>query len=345
MRPTCLVTGATGFIGTHVVETLVAAGYDVRATDLPDALGADSRERGRFPSVLRRLSSHVQVVPSDVTQPETLRGLADGIDYVFHVAAIFSYSAPKSLLFRVNVEGTRNLLEEVTGKVKRAVVWGAGGVYGFGHDGPLDEDLPADPSNDYLRSKAAQEELVREYGRERGLSYAILRPTTVYGPRAVYGGGQLLMDPAKQSVLALPTNFTAKIPFVHVEDVARAALHLAVTPEAGGDTYNLNDDTDITTYDFMKYLSRLLGKPFLPLPPIPVAPLRNVLKGVATVGQQLGARLGFRSPLEADSVDYFGRELSFPNRRLKATGFRFRYPEAREGIRDTLAWYQKEGWL
>ncbi len=345
MKPTCLVTGASGFIGTHVVETLVREGFCVRATDLPDALRADDRARGRFPSVLRGLGDKVEIVPSDMTDPDSLRGLADGIDYVFHVAAIFSYSAPREALFRVNVEGTRNLLQEITGKVQRAVVWGAGGVYGFDYEGPLDEELPAKPENNYLASKAAQEDLVRAWGREHGLSYAIIRPTTVYGPRAVYGGGQLIMDPAKQKVLGLPRNFDARIPFVHVEDVARAAVHLAITPEAGEATYNVNDDTKISTYEYMQYLSRLLGRPFVPLPPIPIQGLRKVLVQVARVGQTLGKRFGFNSPLEADSINYLGREFEVPNRRLKATGFQFRYPEAREGIRDTLAWYKKEGWL
>lgn len=348
MKETCLVTGATGFIGTHVVETLVAEGYRVRATDLPDALADDDREKGRFPSVLRGLGDQVEVVAADMTRPETLRGLLQGVDYVFHVAAIFSYSAPEELLQRVNVEGTRHLLDEVlrqTGDLKRFVLWGAGGVYGF-REGPLDEETtPSNPTNAYLRSKADQEELVRTYGREHKLSYAILRPTTVYGPRAVYGAGQLVLGTARQKLFVAPKNFTTSIPWIHVVDVARAALHVATSPECDGGTFNLVDESQMSTYQFWEFMSRLMGRPFVELPAIPMQTLRTVLKGVAVVGQTLGRRFGFKSPLEKDSVEYFGRSFDFQNARLKRTGFHFRYPDVKEGLRDTVQWYRKEGWL
>jgi nucleoside-diphosphate-sugar epimerase len=345
-QPTSLVTGACGFMGTHMVEVLAEAGHRVRATDLESALQEDDRARGRFPSVLRRLG--VEAVPSDMTRPETLAAAVKGVDYVFHIAAIFSYSAPRDLLFRVNVEGTRALCEHLTREpsLKRLVVWGAGGVYGYPSPSmlPLREDLPANPPNNYLASKAEQERLVMEYGRTRGLPYAILRPTTVYGPRAVYGGGQIFSNISKMKIVAAPRNFTFRVPLVHVRDVCRAALHLATHGDAG--VYNVNDDSQWTTVEFMRYLARLFDKPFLPLPPVPPALFRQALLTAARAEKLVSRLVSKHAPaLEEDSVQYLGRDFTYSNDKLKATGYRFQYPDPAVGLRETYDWYRTQGWF
>jgi nucleoside-diphosphate-sugar epimerase len=347
-KPLSLVTGACGFMGTHMVEVLAEAGHRVRATDLESACAKDDRHRGRFPSVLRRLG--VEIVPSDMTRPETLAPLCEGVDYVFHIAAVFSYSAPRDLLYKVNVEGTRALLDLLAGRpgLKRLVVWGAGGVYGYPTPAmlPLREELPVNPPNNYLASKAEQERLVMEYGRERGLPYAIIRPTTVYGPRAVYGGGQIFFSVARMKVVAAPRNLDGRVPLVHVRDVCRAALHLAEHPGAAGHIYNVNDDSQWTTVELMRYLARLLGKPFVALPPVPVSLFRRALVAAARLEGLVARYVTRKAPnLEEDSVQYLGRDFTYSNEKLKSTGFRFEVPDPAVGLRDTLEWYRKEGWL
>ena len=109
--PLALVTGACGFIGSHLCEVLAEAGMMVRATDLPEVCKVDDRVRGRYPSVVRK--SGAELVEADLTRPETLKGLLDGVDRVFHLGALFDYSAPFAELERVNVGGTRNLLGEL----------------------------------------------------------------------------------------------------------------------------------------------------------------------------------------------------------------------------------------
>jgi nucleoside-diphosphate-sugar epimerase len=345
-RPLSLVTGACGFMGTHMVEVLAEAGHRVRATDLPGAWASDDRKVGRFPSVVR--AAGAEIVPADITKPETLVDLAKDVDYVFHIAAVFNYSAPMSVLERVNVGGTKNLTDEVLrhGKVKRLVLWGAGGVYGVPEPGrPIVEDMPAKPMNNYLRSKDQQEKLVMELGTSKGLPWTIIRPTGVYGPRAVYGGGQMIMGPAGMKVVAIPANFTARIPFVHVRDVVRAALHLATEPQAKGQIYNLNDDTQMSTVDYMRHVSALMGSFFVKLPPVPIKPLKRVLVAAAKASQTAARRLGTTSPIEADTIAYLGEDFTYSNDKLKGAGFKFLYPDARDGVRDTIEWYRKEGWL
>lgn len=347
--PVSLVTGACGFMGTHMVEVLHAAGHEVRATDLASACKADDRDRGLFPSVLRSLG--IEPRPADLTRPHTLAGLAKDVDYVFHIAGLFSYSAPWDALKAVNVGGTSALIdlvfEEAPG-LRRFVMWGAGGVYGFkDNDGiPIREDDPPHPPNDYLLSKWRAEWTVMEAGRRRALPFAILRPTTVYGPRGVYGGGQMLMGPASMGMPMIPGNLTGRIPFVHVLDVCRAALFVAEEDRANGEVFNTNDDSTMSMVEYMRYVAALEGRAAFVLPGlIPVATMRSVAVGL---GRALDAALrlvGKRSPLEPDSADYLGRDVLYSNDKLKSLGFSFTYPDARDGIRDTLRWYHDKGWI
>lgn len=346
--PVSLVTGACGFIGTTMVETLHAAGHRIRATDLAEAYARDDRQRGRFPSVLRNLG--VDFAPSDVTQPETLRDLVQGVDHVFHIAAIFSYSAPWEALYRVNVEGTRdlcNLLLEQKG-FKKLVLWGAGGVYGFPPPEmlPIREEDPKAPPNNYLKSKHEQEQLVMRLGRTRGLRYSIVRPTGVYGPRCVYGMGQTILPLGKPPRIFIPRNFTTRVPLVHVQDVCGAALHLSGTKASDGEAYNLNDDTQVTVVEFMEWMGEMLGKRVTRLPPVPVAPLKALLLGVARIEELVSRHVTHRpTKLEQDTIRYLGVDIAYSNQKLKDAGYVFKYPDAREGLRQTVDWYRAEGWL
>ncbi len=350
-QPVSLVTGACGFIGSHMVEVLVEAGHRVRATDLAEAYERDDLETGCFPSVLK--AHDVEFVPSDMRVPGTLAPLLDDVDNIFHIASVFSYSAPRSILQAVNVEGTRAFVDlllepERLERLERFVLWGAGGVYGLPspYDLPLTEETPPAPPNAYLKSKWQQEWLVIEAGRKHGLPYSTIRPTGVYGPRAVYGGGKLLLDPARMKVVAVPSNFTARIPFVHVRDVARAALHVAEDDRAVGEVFNVSDDSLMSRVDFMRAIAGITGARFVELPPVPVAAVRPILLTAARVARLISKHATHTPPaLEEDCVASFGIDLVFSNDKLKGLGFDYLYPDARVGIEETIAWYREQGWL
>lgn len=345
MPPLSLVTGACGFMGTHMVEVLTEAGHRVRATDLAQSYDHDDIRTGRFPSVLKK--HNVEFVPADVTNRETIEKILKDVEYVFHIAAIFSYSAPREILYRVNVEGTRHLLELLkdVATFKKMVLWAAGGVYRFPRgpqDLPITEESPIEPQNNYLQSKWEQERLVREFCKVNGMRFSAMRPTTVYGPRAVYGGGQMVKDALKMKTLAIPKNFTARIPTVHVRDVCRAALFLAENPSTDGESYNLNDNSQTTTVEYFELMSRLTGKPFRALPAIPLGLIRFNLLILAALGKLRFKLFGGRPPkFEKDSLKYFGVDFVCSNEKLKAAGFRFQYPDFAPGLAETLPWYQE----
>jgi nucleoside-diphosphate-sugar epimerase len=331
-----------------MIEVLHGAGHRIRGTDLPDAYAREDRKRGRFPDVLKECGA--EFVPSDMTCPETLNAALEGVDYVFHIAAVFSYTAPWETLKRVNIEGTRELCNRILEKrkkIRKLVLWGAGGVYGFPPPEflPIHEEDPKAPPNNYLKSKHEQEQLVMAMGRTRGLRYSIVRPTGVYGPRCVYGMGQMMLPLVQTGRVVVPRNFTTRVPLVHVRDVCAAALFLAGRTEADGEAYNLNDDTQMTVVEFMRTMAALQGKPFTRLPPVPIAPLKILLLGAAFLEEKVRGMIRRMPPkLEPDTIRFLGQDVAYSNQKLKALGYRFLYPDAREGLRETIAWYRNQGW-
>lgn len=348
-RPLSLVTGACGFIGTHMVEVLNEANHRIIATDLPSSYEKDDKEKGRFPSVIKKLG--IEFIPSDMTKPSSLDALLKDkeINYVFHIASVFNYTTSWEVLEKVNVEGTKELCNRLLPmkSLKRFVLWGAGGVYGAPRktDLPIKEDLAPNPPNNYLKSKWRQEFFVIELGRTKKFPYTIIRPTGVYGPRCVYGAGQLFRDIANMKVIAVPKNFTARIPFVHVRDVCNAALFLSDKPKAKGEIFNINDDSQMTNVEFMKFMAKLRKRPFIELPAVPICPLKTALTGVATVMEYVSNYIGIPSKLEKDTVQFLGIDFVYSNEKLKKLGYNFLYPNAEDGIRETIEWYEKEGWL
>jgi dihydroflavonol-4-reductase len=347
-KPLSLVTGACGFMGGHMAEVLHEAGHRIRATDLADAGEKDDKKTGRFPSILKKVGA--EFIPSDMTRPETLAPLVEGVDYVFHIASVFNYTATWDLLHRVNVLGCRALVDLAAAQksLKRFVLWGAGGVYGVPEPWmlPFTEDLAPNPPNNYQRSKWMQEYYVMEKGRTAGLPYSIMRPTSVYGPRCVYGTGPMFMQAAQMKTVAAPANFTTHLPFVHVIDVCKAALYLAENEGAKNEIFNLNDDSQMTQLEFMEFMAEINGHKFVKLPPIPVEPLKMVLVPLAAQITKLWRKFGSGpSPLEPDILSMLGKDFTYSNEKLKKIGYRFAYPDAHDGIRDTIRWYRDEGWI
>ena len=341
-----LVTGACGFIGSHMVEVLAAAGHEVVAGDLPPALDAPPEDRTRWPEVAR--AAGARLMPLDVTDPGMVKEAVTGAELVFHVAAIFDYMAPESALRAVNVEGTRNLFEALVadGSCRRVVNWGAGGIYGLPRPGvlPFREDGPKLPGNPYLRSKWDQERLAHSFAA-RGIEITSVRPTSPYGPRAAYGSGQLLLGLAAQRRPPAFRNVRTNVPFGHVVDLCRAALFLAELPRAAGEAYNVTDAGRLTAIDVARIVADEIGTKPMVLPPVPLRAMRKVLTGAAVASAAIARRRGTRPLLERDQMEYFGRDFLYSIEKLEETGFEMEWPKPEPGLRETLRWYLDNGWI
>jgi nucleoside-diphosphate-sugar epimerase len=341
-----LVTGACGFIGSHMVEHLVEAGHEVMAADLPSALDAPPEDRSRFPEVCE--AAGARLVPMDVTDRAMVERAVKGAELVFHIAAIFDYTVPETTLRAVNVDGTRNLMDALLkeGTCKRVVNWGAGGVYGppVAAEGPFREDSPKRPSNPYLVSKWDQEVLAHSY-RDKGLEVTSVRPISPYGPRAVYGSGQLLIGLAEQRRPPAFRNLRGNIPFGHVRDLAAAALFLADYPAADGEAYTVTDDGRLDARDLARIVADEMDSKPLILPPVPLGVMRKILSLAARASMAGARRKRKRPKLEYDQMQYFGRDWLYTNDKLKATGFEMKFPQPEPGLRATLQWYLENGWI
>ena len=137
-----LVTGSCGFSGARLIDILLKKGWSVRATDLKNAPR----------TALERFGDEIEFIAADLTERETLKATVKDIDVVYHPAALFSYSAPIDLLRKVNVEGTKNLIEScIDASVGKMVMWSSVATYGTAdkkwYSIPITEDQEYNPKS------------------------------------------------------------------------------------------------------------------------------------------------------------------------------------------------------
>ncbi len=333
-----LVTGASGFTGHHMVAEAVKAGFKVRATDV------SSRHYGAMFEAL-----DVEFVKSDLTKQAGLDSLVKGMDAVIHVAGIHNYSVPDEIIFAINATAVKNLCEAaVNAGVDRFMHFSSVGVYGYSSNpgNLVAEDHPkiTPPLNNYNLSKWEGEQHVWDYIENRGLKATIFRPAAIYGTRSEYGLFNVFQavynDRNKQKMLMIGKGDKIEA-FLHVEDMCKAVIYAFDNDSMIGEAYNVSDDTRMATVEFFNLVSReLLGveKEFLNIP-------TAVLKPVAGVAQFLGPKLGLKPILERGTLDYMSCDKLWDNRKLKKTGFQFKYPTMEKGMKETIAWYKENGWF
>ena len=333
MKRRALVTGACGFIGSHLVDRLVEDGWEVRATDLPYA------DRSR-------LTGGVPWVPADVTRRDTMAPVVQEIDVVFHTAQISDPSAPWDRLYRVHALGTENLLEAAQkAGVERVVSWSNYSVYGNFDRGsvPIDETHRVRPKDPLGRAKAMQDAVVWRY-HEAGLPATVLRPSLPYGPRGRRGLAELFRRLDRLPVVPVPMNQTQRVMSVHVKDVVRAASFVAERQETRGETYNITDDGRCTCCAFLSLVAEALGKKTVPIP----AP-----RILVRAGARLAARASTGWARARNRRPWLGRDvarcLAFDfvssNSKIKSLDFRFVYPDPSSGIPETVEELRREGYL
>jgi nucleoside-diphosphate-sugar epimerase len=330
--PTCLITGATGFIGGRLARRLAAEGVPVRCLARP---GSDT-------SHLDRLG--VSIARGDLTDHRLLAAAVDGIAHVFHCGALVTDWATTREIAAVNVLGTRSLLEaSAKAGVTRFIHLSTTDVYGYPDRPGIDETYNGTRfRNWYAQSKLEAEVEVRRAEARSGLATVILRPATVYGPgskevvgeiaRAIRGRHMLLIDGGRP---------VAGLCFV--ENLIDAAL-LALQHEAApGKAFNVTDGLITTWRQFTDDLAAGLGAPRVRLS----LPYRSAyLLGLALeeTYRLLRGATGLTLPalLSRQAVQVLGKGQDFSNRRARETlGWEPRV-DYREGLQATLRWLETE---
>lgn len=249
-----LVTGGAGFIGSHVVDRLVAGGDEV--------VVVDDLSTGRAENIAAHLSNHsAEFHRADFADKAVLSKLLPGTDVVVHLAGLVSVDrsvVDPATTMRVNVQGTDVLLERcVEQGVERLVFASSAAVYGDLRP-PLREDLPSRPLSPYAASKVAGEAHCRSYWNAYGLQTVVLRLMNVYGPRSrggPYGGVMTKFAEALNSGGPLTVQGDGKQTrdFVHVSDVASAVSVSVKASVAPGETFNVGSGVPTSVNSLAKH--------------------------------------------------------------------------------------------
>ena len=368
-----LVTGATGFSGAYVVRDLLERGEEVVGTDLPSAFDDHDRLEALASVGVDYDHPNLEIIPSDLLDPHSLTPLFERpVTHVFHTASLYDYSASYEVLRRINVDGTRNFLELALehDELEHFIHWSTCGVFGKPYtaaDGskvnvPFDEscsspkNTPPDAEgpegtylvNDYSVSKWEQEKLVWRLYEEHDFPVTVVRPAPIYGPGSSYGHGGIILSIAMGLVPAIPKDAENYITTsVHVEDIAGFAIYAGDHPEFIGEDFNIVDNSIISYYEFLNYIALLTGRNMRDIPLVPVTILNPIMARAARLWTWLQRTFGVPRPrvFEVQSAEYVSSSYWLSNRKTLEVGYEYKYPDVKEGLKDTVAWFRDMGWL
>ena len=256
---TVLVTGADGFIGSHLCELLVRRGAQVRAMSMYNALNS----RGWLEDV--SCVNELEVVSGDVRDGHFLNTATRGVDVVFHLAALigipYSYAAPDSYV-QTNVSGTLNLVQAALDNgVQRFIHTSSSEVYGTARRVPIDEEHPLQPQSPYSATKIGADAIALSFFHAFGLPVAVARPFNTYGPRQSARAviptiiTQML---AEQQEIRLG-NLSPLRDFTYVEDTCLGLAALAECDAATGQTVNIGSNSEISIGEILEMIREITG--------------------------------------------------------------------------------------
>ena len=256
-----LVTGAGGFIGSHLVERLVVEGARVRAL-----VHYNSRND---PGLLTLLPAdtleHVEAVPGDLRDPVAVRQAVEGMGIVFHLGALisipYSYKHPFHVA-ETNLMGTLNVLQACREMgVRRLVHTSSSEVYGTALRVPIDEDHPLQGQSPYSASKIGADKLAESYFCAYELPVVTLRPFNTYGPRqsdrAVI---PTIITQALTQELVHLGNLDARRDLTYVTDTVDGFIMVSEAADVEGKTYNLGAGSDISIGELAEKIIKLVGR-------------------------------------------------------------------------------------
>ena len=259
VEKTALVTGADGFIGSHLTEALLARGYKVRALAQYNSFNNWGWLEDVAPC------DRLEIVCGDVRDPDFCRHICRGVDTVFHLAALiaipYSYVAPDSYV-DTNIKGTLNMCQAARDcGVSRIVVTSTSEVYGTAQYVPIDEKHPRQPQSPYSATKIGADAIAESFYRAFDLPVVIARPFNTYGPRQsaraiiptiitqiASGKGQLKLGDLS------PTR-----DFNYVADTAAGFIALAETPGIEVRNINIATGTEVSMADTLATIARVMG--------------------------------------------------------------------------------------
>jgi NAD dependent epimerase/dehydratase len=308
-----LVTGSEGFIGSHLVETLVEKGFKVKAFvryNFKNDWGW--LEKSKY-------LKYVEIYTGDIRDFDSVYDAMKGVDVVFHLAALigipYSYVSPLAYL-KTNTEGTYNVLEAARKlQVQRVIHTSTSEVYGTAQYVPIDEKHPYNPQSPYAASKAAADHLALSYYRSFGLPVTIIRPFNTYGPRQ---SARAIIPTIISQILAGKKqiklgNLRPTRDLTYVKDTVRGFIEVGLHEKSVGDVFNLGTGKEISVGDLAKMIMKLM----------------NAEAEILTDEERIRP--------EKSEVE---RLVANTEKAEKLTGWRARYT-LEEGLNETINWFKE----
>lgn len=323
-----LVTGANGFVGSCLCRELLANGYEVTAL----------HREGSDISSLSGLQ--VKLVVGDIRQRDVIKSAFEGVEYVFHIAALFRQAGhPDSTYYDINVEGTRNVIE-CAGEsgVRRVIHCSTVGVHSHIPDPPATEDEPYRPGDIYQETKCEGEKLALSYFKSGKIDGVVLRPAMIWGPgdtRTL----KLFKGIAKRRFPIIGNGKTL-LHWIMVSDLARAFRLAAETPGASGKVYIISGESAVPLEVLVNTIASTFGvkPPAFKVPAWPVQLLGSIVEAICIP-------FGIEPPIYRRRVDFFTKTRAFDSTRARdEIGF---IPERSfQGEVEAIAdWYIRQGWI
>ena len=325
-----LLTGASGFLGSHIAEQLDQQGADVRALVRPTS---DTR----FLDQLK----HVTLCPGSMEDIGSLRAATEGVDGIIHAAGLVKAKQPAAF-FETNEKGTINLLEAAKQNAPglvRFVLVSSLAVVGPSEDGrPVPVDAPPNPVTHYGRSKLAAEQAA--CATAHSLPITIIRPPMIYGPR----DREILpfFKSVQLGVLPLTGSPSSKLSAIYATDCAAACIKALEAKVPSGSAYCVEDGHTESLGGLIAHIERALGKRAWLRVPVP----RFLMYGAAVASEFYGKMMGRAVMLTRDKLN----ELLAPHWVCDSGEARSALDwtpriSFEEGTRMTGAWYRHQGWL
>jgi nucleoside-diphosphate-sugar epimerase len=320
-----LVTGASGFLASHLIRALRERGHSVRALVLPSS---DTTLLGQ---------AGVDIHTGDVRLPDTLAGAMRQVDAVFHLAAAIGVRRPLREYYAVNVTGTENVCRAaVAAGVKRLVHVSSTSVYEQGLGVPVDETFAlAPPPDPYAVTKAAGDILVQRLIAEEHLPASIVRTSTIFGPGDHLNFGRIA-DRLLAGTSIVIGSGRNRVPVASADDVVQGLLRVLEHEAAEGEIYNITDDSCPTQVQLLREIADELGAR---MPRIHV-PYR-LLYGTAFLAERLAqATRSERAVVTRFGVLLYGADNRFAiDKARHELGYEPRVP-LRQGVSVAAEWYR-----
>lgn len=322
------VTGASGFTGTYLCKALVEKGYAVQAL-VRNASNANQ---------LKKLN--LELIEGDLAAPLTLMGKLKDIDMVFHIAALYRQEGvARDMFHRVNVEGTRALLEESKNAgIKRFIHCSTVGVQGEIAHPPALETTPYNPGDHYQKSKTEGEKLALNYARDGKLNVVVVRPVGIYGP-----GDTRFLKLFKfiyQNKFRMIGTGEVLYHLTFVEDLVRGIILAGEKEVDSGQIFTLGGNEYVTLNQLVEMIARIFNKP-APKRHIPLWPVQLA----ALLCETLCRPLGIEPPIYRRRLDFFTKDRAFDiTKARQELGYHPRV-SLEEGLKRTAEWYLENGML